>query len=120
MGNGRKRRKEPRYSTLVSVRYYTPEGQFCGFIENLSAGGMFIATHRTFPPGTAMRMEIVHPDGHQLIRLKGRVAWERKSSVSSMEKRGVGVMFEGLGAAEKDQVEGLVEELKGGSIKKDA
>ncbi len=109
--DGLKRRRFPRYPTLISVRYYTSMGQFSGLVENLSSGGLFIATQRPLPPGTMLRMEISNPDTRQLIKLKGRVMWDRHVSISSTERRGMGIQFEDIGATERTRIEELIKKL---------
>lgn len=68
-----------------------------GVAEDVSLGGMFIATRHTFPVGTALSLEFhTREDGGAPVRAKAVVCWRRRWR----EPRGMGMRFvelEGLG-----------------------
>ncbi len=105
-------RRQPRFQTLVKVDYWTREGFFSDLVEDISEGGMFIVTPKPLSPGTRLRIQIKHPDTRNTLLLKGEVVWNRTTSYSPNEQRGMGIRFEGLGTREKTRLKEFVKKLK--------
>jgi uncharacterized protein (TIGR02266 family) len=66
---------------------------YVGFTENLSDGGVFVATHVPRPIGCAVSLVIALPD-QAPIRAKGTVAWIREYSEAIDAVPGMGVRFD--------------------------
>jgi Tfp pilus assembly protein PilZ len=90
----RERRKDPRESCSNAVTYDTEDGAFKGFIKNISNGGVFIETPRTFSIGQQVTL-IFSPTSQQgpssvdqegPIKITGKILWR--------VPRGIGVKFE--------------------------
>jgi uncharacterized protein (TIGR02266 family) len=99
------RRAFRRLAAGVRVRYQElrlrrPERDYLrGVAEDISLGGMFLATRHTYPVGRTIELEL-HPRGEEggaPVRAKAVVCWRRRWR----EPRGMGlrfVEFVGLGA----------------------
>ncbi len=106
------RRKYPRVPILIQVRYRTIKEQFSGFAEDLSAGGVFIATPKPLPPGTLLTLEFALPDSNEPLKVKGIVAWSRTNLSRLDQRRGMGIKFEGLTEKQKKRIASWVEKTK--------
>jgi uncharacterized protein (TIGR02266 family) len=73
------------------VRLRRPEREYLKAVaDDVSLGGMFLATRHTFPEGRTIELEF-HPrgEGGAPVRAKAVVCWRRRWS----EPRGMGVRF---------------------------
>jgi uncharacterized protein (TIGR02266 family) len=85
-----------RLAAGVRVRYQEvqlrrPEREYLKAVaEDVSLGGMFLATRHTFPEGRTIELEF-HPrgEGGAPVRAKAVVCWRRRWS----EPRGMGIRF---------------------------
>ena len=108
----KEKRKEKRYGVLVKVDYRDIDKFFTDFAENLSKGGMFIATSRPLPVGSFIFLEFSLPDRSLVVKTKGEVVWVRKTPGSPKEKRGMGVKFEDLSKEDKEKIDKLIQRLR--------
>jgi uncharacterized protein (TIGR02266 family) len=71
---------------------FTEETHFyAGLTQDISEGGVFIATYHLFPVGTRLELSFQLPDG-TLIKTCGRVRWLRGDAAQG-ERPGMGVAF---------------------------
>lgn len=89
------RREHPRYKVDLDVSLGSDHNFYSGFAENLSARGVFIATHLLRPVGEKLEVCIHLPDGAEL-RIQGEVRWTRVFNAESDTPPGIGVLFERL------------------------
>ena len=61
--------------------------------QNFSEGGVFVATYKPLPIGSAVALQLNMPNGDKLVA-KGTVRWLR--SASNIDWPGMGVQFEEL------------------------
>ena len=92
------RREHSRFAVDLDVTVGSDHNFYAGFAENLSAGGVFIATHKLKPVGSRIELTINLPDGVQ-IRAAGDVRWIRVFNEQSDTPPGMGVRFDGLADA---------------------
>ena len=92
------RRGYSRFSVDLEVTVGSDHNFYAGFAENLSAGGVFIATHKLKPVGSKIELCINLPDGAQ-IRAEGDVRWIRVFNEHSDTPPGMGVRFNELAEA---------------------
>jgi len=69
------------------------DGPCQGFSENLSRGGMFVATHLVKAVGSSVEFCIHLPDGFEPVRGVGEVRWIRAHDEWSDVPPGVGILF---------------------------
>ena len=77
---------------MLKVRYGKAADFLADYTENVSEGGLFIATQERFEMGTILDFEISFPGLLDPIQLQGEVKWYRPAS-SSDEPAGIGVQF---------------------------
>jgi len=104
-------RKIPRTSTIIQVDYHTVDSFFRNFVDNISTGGMFIATPKPLEPGTQLRLEFLLPGCDYPIRVNGEVTWSRSVS-SEGQRRGMGVKFASLSPNAKDKINTIIKQLR--------
>jgi uncharacterized protein (TIGR02266 family) len=95
LSEGGHRREHSRFHVDLDVTVGSDHNFYAGFAENLSAGGVFIATHQLKPVGSKIELTINLPDGVQL-RAAGEVRWLRVFNELSDTPPGMGVKFTNL------------------------
>jgi len=91
-----RQRSDKRLAIQLEVSLTSPHNFFRGFTEDISKGGIFVATHRILPIGTEVLVTLIL-DGREFV-LPARVAWIRESNalVSQGIEPGMGLQFVGL------------------------
>ncbi|NMB74248.1 MAG: TIGR02266 family protein [Myxococcales bacterium] len=93
---GAEKRTSPRVEVKVEVAMHTEHNFYMGISENLSEGGVFIATYDNLPIGTQMDLDISLPDKPP-IHVQGTVRWVREYHKFTEDlSPGVGVQFQNL------------------------
>jgi uncharacterized protein (TIGR02266 family) len=87
------RRVAARYSVDLDVTMSSEHNFYAGFAENISSGGLFIATHSLKPVGERLDIVVTLPDADGPIRAVGEVRWVREYSERSNVPPGVGIRF---------------------------
>ncbi len=90
-------RAHSRYEVELEVGVGWSESNFyTGLTENVSEGGLFIATHQLRPVGTEIEVSLRLPDYYQPIRAVATVKWHRAYSGAADICPGMGVQFESM------------------------
>ena len=81
---------------LVTAQGYSvaQAARSLGLSENLSEGGLFIATHLVRPLGARIEVSFSLPNVAEPIRAVGLVRWVRVYSETSDTSPGIGLRFE--------------------------
>ena len=90
-GGEEDRREEERKKIRVGVTMNSGSNLYVGFTDNISEGGLFVATHEIVDIGTLIDLEFVLPGDDEPIQAKGEVRWQR-----TVAEMGEGV-FPGFG-----------------------
>jgi uncharacterized protein (TIGR02266 family) len=98
------RRGHPRFSVDLDVSLGSDHNFYSGFAENLSVGGVFVATHQIRPVGEMVEVCIHLPDGTE-VRASGEVRWVRLFNPDSDMPPGLGLRFRELEAASNQAIE---------------
>jgi uncharacterized protein (TIGR02266 family) len=93
-------RAHRRLSLELEVSLESDSNFYLGLTENLSNGGIFVATHLVRPVGTVVAMTLRLPNRKTPLALGGRVRWVREASDNIEAPPGMGVEFEALSAAD--------------------
>jgi uncharacterized protein (TIGR02266 family) len=88
------RRQHSRHDVEIEVTMESESNFYMGLTENLSEGGLFIATHVLKPLGTQIEVSFKLPDVAEAIKVTGTVRWLREYSPTSDTSPGMGVRFE--------------------------
>jgi uncharacterized protein (TIGR02266 family) len=89
---GIERRGHRRVALDVDVTLASEHNFFVGFTENISEGGLFIATHQLMPVGSVIDVTFRLPAGEP-IHIKAAVQWVRQFNANSDTWPGLGVSF---------------------------
>lgn len=99
-------RSSTRVGMQAAISGSSNDSFFVGFSENLSEGGVFVATF--CPPAVGEQVDLsVDLEGSPALLVKGVVRWHRMSE--SGEPTGCGVQFVGLHPEQEDILNGALE-----------
>jgi len=86
------RRREPRRACELELEFTDETHFYAGITQDLSQGGVFIATYRVFPVGSRLELGFQLPNGTE-VRARGVVRWVRGEGAPEDERPGMGVAF---------------------------
>ena len=87
------RRGHERFSVELEVSLGSEHNFYAGLAENLSAGGVFVATHRLQKVGSKIDLSLRMPDSEETYQLVGEVRWVRVYNEQSDSPPGLGIRF---------------------------
>jgi uncharacterized protein (TIGR02266 family) len=94
------RRRLPRASLVTELNLYSGSNFYSGFTEDISEGGVFVASYAVMPVGAQVSIELALPGGFQ-IRATGTVRWLRYAGDEELGSEPPGMGIE-LGAISED------------------
>jgi uncharacterized protein (TIGR02266 family) len=92
------RRIYTRFMVDLDVTLASHHNFYAGFAENLSVGGIFVATHKILPVGEVLMLSIRLPGLAKPIDGAGEVRWVREYSERSNVPPGLGLRFVEVGS----------------------
>jgi uncharacterized protein (TIGR02266 family) len=92
------RREHDRFTVELEVNVTSENNLYAGLAENLSAGGVFIATHTLHRVGSKIELSLRMPDSDEEFEIVGEVRWVRVYNEHSDTSPGFGVRFLSLPA----------------------
>lgn len=95
------RRSWERVALEVEVTLTSDSQFFAGLSGDVSEGGIFVQTYRSYAVGSRVLLAFSLPTGE--IRTEGVICWVRPSAEGTLP--GVGIGFENLPAAERRSIE---------------
>lgn len=101
------RRHGPRRKLEVEIGLHSDSHFYVGFAEDLSDGGLFVATYEAVPLSSPVRVVFELPCGTR-VSAPGRVAWVREPLEGHAP--GVGVAFEALSDEQREAILAFVRE----------
>ena len=90
-----------RHTVEIEVGIASDSNLYVGFTENLSEGGVFVATYALKPLGEKVEVALAFASGDQL-RVPGVVRWLRNASADNWP--GMGVQFEALSPDDEEKI----------------
>jgi len=105
---GAERRRHRRVDFEVEVDLRSSNNFFTGFSENISEGGLFVATEAPHPLGTVLEVT-VSVMGSEPMNLRGEIAWIRPTNARGGLPAGFGLRFLGLEAHEQKALQKFVD-----------
>lgn len=94
-------RRASRHTLEMEVGIASQSNFYLGFTENLSSGGVFVATYMSKPIGSQVEVKLSFPNGEEL-NVPGVVRWLREATNDCWP--GMGVQFESLSPADEAKV----------------
>jgi len=104
------RRLHGRARVELDVTVTSEHNFYAGFVENMSVGGVFIATHQLAPVGERLDFAVQLPGEAEPIRGVGVVRWLRVYSEASNVPPGMGIKFDPLDAASQRAIDAFLAE----------
>lgn len=102
------RRRALRVPADLKVECAEPASTELGSAQEISEGGVFLATERPFSVGTPLHLRLTGDRG-ETVEVEGAVVWVRRPG-SGGGAPGVGIEFSTLDASQREAVGYLVEE----------
>ena len=87
------RREHQRFSVELEVSLHSEHNLYAGLAQNLSAGGLFIATHQLQAVGSTVDLELRMPESETTYQIRGEVRWVRLFNEHSDTSPGLGIRF---------------------------
>jgi len=99
------RRSSRRHVIEIDIGIQSNTNFFTGFSQDISSGGLFIATYDILPIGTDLNVNFSLPPGGPVLSLDGIVRWIREYNQATPETDpGMGVKFQHLGADDRKAI----------------
>ena len=103
--DGLERRKLDRTPMGVELGLHSESTFYTGFTENISSGGLFVATRDILPLGSVFSVTFTLPNYAQSITAQCEVRWQRLEQLDSLDcQPGMGVRFLSVSPTEKDAI----------------
>jgi len=96
------RRRETRHACSFAVEFMHETFFFAGLTQDVSQGGVFVATYRLVPVGTVLELDLELPDGSR-AHVRGEVRWVREPR-DGEGRPGLGISFLDLDAATHERI----------------
>ena len=104
------RREEQRVSVRVGVTMTSESNFYVGLTDNISEGGLFLATYDLLPVGRTIELEFRLPDDDEPIAVVAEVRWHRQVAVAHSDApAGFGVQFVKMDKADKERLQKFVD-----------
>lgn len=97
-------RGHQRHPVEIDITLESDSQFYAGFGENLSEGGIFVATHALQPVGTRLEVIFTLPGLNRPIRVQGDVRWVRLYSETSDLPAGMGLRFASLAPPDAEAI----------------
>ncbi len=98
------RRLSPRVGLCVEVGLQSDTNFYTGLTEDISEGGLFVATYKLQEIGSELALTLTLPDGYE-FRATAVVRWVRDPrDLESDTQPGMGVQFHALDAEQTEAV----------------
>jgi len=96
------------FSAEIELSLESDHNFYTGFTENISSGGLFVATRDLKPIGTIMEISFSLPESGSKITTRCEVRWQRleQSHVDSMP--GIGLRFLDIDAASAEAINAFI------------
>jgi uncharacterized protein (TIGR02266 family) len=102
------RRAHERARLEVEVTVASDHNFYNGFSENVSEGGLFVATHVPLPVGHAIEVEFTLPHAPRALRVACVVCWVRPYREDNDMPAGMGLRFVELTAEDEALIAAFV------------
>jgi len=97
----RGKREHERKPFFMVVDYSTDDRIFKDYIQNISAGGVFIETHMPFAEGQELSLSFPLPNYRKYIKISGEIV--------RASPQGIGVQFKTANQEQEERIKSLME-----------
>lgn len=104
------RRRADRYSERFDLEFEVNHDShfYAGLSQDISEGGLFVATYHYVPVGTPLRLSLELPDGER-VEARGEVRWVREVVLGDAPP-GIGVAFTELPPETRERIARICEQ----------
>jgi uncharacterized protein (TIGR02266 family) len=102
------RREHDRLDMELEVGIDTDHKFFTGFTQNISAGGLFVATHDVLPIGARFRLTFRIPGADREFMPECEVRWVRQTDMGDGMSAGMGVRFVDMSPADEALIDDYI------------
>jgi uncharacterized protein (TIGR02266 family) len=102
--SGRSQRESTRRRIELEVSFLSESNFYIGFTENLSEGGVFVATYLVRPLGSLVELSLRLLGRDEPLSLRGEVRWLRVYSPTSDAGPGMGIRFHSISEADRADI----------------
>lgn len=103
------RRRAPRAQLVAGLGLYSESNFYAGFTEDISEGGVFVASYALLPVGSRVSIEVALP-GNFEIQASGVVRWLRYSEGDEdSAPPGMGIQFDAISDDDRELIREFVE-----------
>jgi uncharacterized protein (TIGR02266 family) len=106
----RENRQHLRSSAVIKVNYQSQGALKMDYAQNISRGGLFLATNSTFQVGQQIDLQLSTKGTDQVITVPGLVRWVGERGVPPV--KGIGVQFQLEDPMLKNRIEGMINALE--------
>ncbi len=99
------RRKQRRFALVAEVTLGSEHNFYQGFSENISEGGLFVATADLHPPGTRFDVTFHVPELGRSCSARAEVRWVREHGAAKDLPAGMGLRFLDLSETDARAIE---------------
>jgi uncharacterized protein (TIGR02266 family) len=108
---GSERRTSPRIDVEVEVGFESDHNFYTGLTQDISSGGLFVATHQLRRVGSQIRVKFTLPGKKEPIEADTEVRWIRDSRAMKTDApEGMGLKFVGLSAPDRAAIEKFLQQ----------
>ncbi len=109
---GSERRVHSRFDFEVEVGFETESNFYTGLTQDISSGGLFVATHNLKPVGARFMIQFKLPGSQVSIDVEAEVRWLRETSSlhRSDGPHGMGVRFVNLNPEHHQLIESFLKQ----------
>jgi uncharacterized protein (TIGR02266 family) len=99
-------RQHERAIIQTAVDFFSESNFYTGIMDNISEGGIFVATFETATMGARIQLEFSLPDKGPPVRVEGEVRWSRdyQSDGDGEVLPGIGLRFVDLSEDDKNRI----------------
>lgn len=103
------RRRAPRAELVAGLGLYSESNFYAGFTEDISEGGVFVASYVLLPVGSRVSLEVALP-GNFEIHASGVVRWLRHSDgAEDSAPPGMGIQFDAISDDDRELIREFVQ-----------
>jgi uncharacterized protein (TIGR02266 family) len=103
------RRVQPRFAVAVQVTMESEHNFYTGLTQDLSSGGLFVATHAIRPIGEQIHLRFTLPTAREPIEAMTQVRWIRPTAIpGGGGEVGMGLMFLNLPPHAKQAIQAFL------------
>jgi uncharacterized protein (TIGR02266 family) len=101
-------RRPVRVRVTIEVTLESEHNFYTGFLQNLSTGGLFVATHDLHSTGAELEVQFTLPDQPEPCEAVARVRWLREVDPGSEMPSGMGLEFVDVDGGVRDRIESFI------------